>query len=77
MLTVPTATSSRSGLHARHDTGLGRLLLQATGRFESALQTATDLKMKRDHSGEVKRSGSRGALWDGYVRRRCFFLGIV
>lgn len=42
--TVPTATSSRSGLHARQETGLGRLLHHATGRFEAAFQTATDLK---------------------------------
>lgn len=44
VLTVPTATSSRSGLHARQDIGLGRLWHHATGRFEAVFHIATDLR---------------------------------
>jgi len=43
VLTVPTATSSREGLHARQDTWLGKSWHHATGRWESVFQTATDL----------------------------------
>ena len=75
MLTVPTATSSRPGLHARQDTGLGRFWHHATGRLEVVFQIATDLsggggggggggKRRRHESAQLKSSrkgrGDRG-----------------
>lgn len=83
VLTVPTATSSRSGLQARQETGLGRLLHHATGRFEVAFQTATDLKKKRPAGGGEANVWDREEDCGGQsaaeivVRGRCVFLGIV
>lgn len=60
VLTVPTAISSRSGLHARQETGLGRLLWQrAIGRLEAVFQIATDLSGSEQPQG---RAGGRKVI---------------
>ncbi len=57
VLTVPTATSSRAGLHARQDTWPGRFWHHATGRSEAVFHIATDLMNGGKPSGGESAGG--------------------